>query len=349
MSIKRLEAVIVCKDYSDFLAETLPWNIRQFDRIVVVTSPDDVETQQLCAHLSVECRTTNLFDHEKDDEAAMCDTIGVKKDHRPGRNNFCKSRGIDLGLAYLNRDDWIVHLDADIWLPPMFRNWFTWMQPEKDCIYGMDRFNCIGYEPWQDFLSKNPRDASFHQHIRHCLVIPPPFQPGARISIKEYGGYVPIGFFQAWHGSTNRRYPHSHGSAEHTDVLHSLQWPKNKRRKMAEAYCVHLESKNSGPMGRNWNGRTSEQFGPYDPFGIRKPGAMAPRQRQAETCNQSGPGRAFAVQPPSPSQPNQSSQRPIVNVSCTCNCTPCCCCGYGYGYGGFGQTPCPPEIVVIEE
>jgi len=30
--LKHLEAITVCVDYADFLAQMLPWNIRHFDR-----------------------------------------------------------------------------------------------------------------------------------------------------------------------------------------------------------------------------------------------------------------------------------------------------------------------------
>ena len=37
-----------------------------------------------------------------------------------------------------------------------------------------------------------------HQHAEGCLTLPPPFPLGARITLPNYGGYVPIGFFQFW-------------------------------------------------------------------------------------------------------------------------------------------------------
>ncbi len=65
------------------------------------------------------------------------------------------------------------------------------------------------------------------QHRHHCLLTPPPFPLGSRLVLREQGGYVPIGFFQLWHGRHGRRYPLRQGSAEHTDVLHALQWPRD--------------------------------------------------------------------------------------------------------------------------
>jgi hypothetical protein len=85
-----------------------------------------------------------------------------------------------------------------------------------------------------------------------------------RIAIRDYGGYVPIGFYQMWHGSTGRRYPIAKGNAEHTDVLHSIQWDEQKRHLIPEIIGVHLMS-NPAPLGANWQGRTTPRFGPGAP------------------------------------------------------------------------------------
>jgi hypothetical protein len=243
MSIRRLEGITVCVNYADFLGETLPHNLRHFDHFVVVTRADDRETQQLCKRLGVECRVTDLMHYAGD--------------------SFAKARAIDYGLAYLRRDDWLVHLDADIWLPPLTRQWIEWAQPDPDCIYGIDRCNCVGWEAWRKFIDRPMREQ--HQHLHQCLTVPPPFPMGSRISIRQYGGFVPIGFFQMWNGGKHpeRRYPLQQGSAEHTDVLHAIQWPAANRHILPEIIGVHLESETSR-MGANWKGRTSRRFGPGD-------------------------------------------------------------------------------------
>ncbi|HWB00058.1 MAG TPA: hypothetical protein VG713_16280, partial [Pirellulales bacterium] len=244
-----LEAVTVCVDYSDFLAETLPHTLTLVDRMLVVTSYEDVETQELCAHMGVECRPTDLMYHG---------------------GEFAKARAIDFGLAFLRSTGWCLHLDADIWLPPMTRQILNDLPLDPECIYGCDRMMCNSWGAWRRFITAPQHKGSTRQHTRNCFVLPPPWPMGARLAIPEYGGYIPIGFFQLWHSQTKRRYPLHHSTAERTDVQFSLQWPRGKRRLIPEIVAVHLESETSGFMGDNWGGRKTPQFGPHDPFGRRR-------------------------------------------------------------------------------
>ena len=77
-----LEAVTVCVDYSDFLAETIPTNRPHVDRWIIVTSPDDHETLDLCHHHNLEVISTRDF-------------------YRDG-DIFNKGRAIERGLGMLS-------------------------------------------------------------------------------------------------------------------------------------------------------------------------------------------------------------------------------------------------------
>jgi hypothetical protein len=236
----KIECVIVCVDYGDFLAETLPHNLPHFDRTLVITSPKDVETQELCRRLSVPYYATNIFYKDGD-----C---------------FNKARGIDFGLSYLRWNDWVVHLDADVYLPPLTRQLIEWRNLDTESIYGIDRVNCVGYEAWKKFEARHHTGHDFM-----CRVKVPDGMPLLdRIAIRDYGGYIPIGYFQMWHGSLGRRYPIAKGDAEHTDVLHAIQWDADRRRLIPEVIGVHLLSGDSA-LGANWHGRKTPRFGPTAP------------------------------------------------------------------------------------
>lgn len=232
----KIEAVIVCKDYGDFLSHTLPDNLQHFDRCVVVTHPHDTETKNLCRKYSVDCVETTAFHIDGD--------------------RFNKGRGINLGLGHLKGDGWVLHLDADILLPHRFRDLLKRHHLDKKNIYGADRVNVYGYEHWE----RHKHKISPHYSEKYFVQPPKEFPLGARIIHFEHG-YTPIGYFQLFHSSLHRRYPIHQGNAEHTDVLFSALWPREDRILLPEVIVFHLEGQD-GPceMGINWNGRRSPRF-----------------------------------------------------------------------------------------
>jgi len=234
-----IEAVIICKDYSDFLEHTLSDNLQHLDRVVVVTHPDDKATHALCNHYGVDYVETKIF-HDDGDK-------------------FNKGRAINLGLSHLRHVDWLLHIDADILLPHRFREMLAMAKLDKTHLYGADRMNAVSYDHWMLNKAK-----TVPQYKHRYLVTPQSeFPLGSRLLHREYG-YCPIGYFQLWHSSMNRKYPVINGSAEHGDVLFAVQWPREKRTLLPEFFVYHLESESS-QMGANWNGRKTRPFKPYRP------------------------------------------------------------------------------------
>jgi len=247
----RIEAVTVCVDYADYLEQTLPTVLAHVDDLVVVTSPRDARTRRLCARHSVRCLPTDCF--------------------YQGGDAFNKARGINYGLANLRLDDWVLHLDADIALPARARWTIGQATPDRRKLYGCDRVNCVGRAAWDALRAAPPIPFEWK-----CLVSPPRgLAMASRIAHMEYGGYVPIGFFQLWHPGRSGvdRYPQRQGSAEHTDVLHAIQWPRERRELLPELFAIHLETrgKTGAPIGDNWDGRKTPAFtldeGPFPSCG----------------------------------------------------------------------------------
>jgi|SRR4051812_48157964 hypothetical protein len=235
----KIECVIVCWNYSDFLEHTLPQNLNHLDRIVVVTHPHDGKTKNLCAKYGVDCIPTEVFHHEGD--------------------KFNKGRAINLGLSHLKHVDWLLHIDADILLPHRFRDLLNRAPLEQKCLYGADRLNSHCWEHWEA-----NKHLTVPQYQWRYLVQPhSEFELGARLLHAEYG-YCPIGYFQFWHSSVGLRYPIVNGSAEHSDVMFAVQWARRNRHLLPEFFVYHLESEKSG-MGKNWDGRKSKPFCPADP------------------------------------------------------------------------------------
>src|SRR5262249_12480121 len=152
----RIEAVTVCVGYADFLAQTMPRNLPIFDKWVIVTTPDDDETRELCRKFSVHCITTRDF-------------------YRDGAT-FNKARGIVLGLDQLSHDSWVLHMDADIVLPTMTRLALKQAHLDPECLYGCDRILVQDWDGWQRILQ-----SGYLQHDYHCRVNAPiGFELGTR-------------------------------------------------------------------------------------------------------------------------------------------------------------------------
>lgn len=233
----KIEAVIICVNYSDFLAHTLPHNKQYFNRLVVVTDKNDLDTKNLCDFYNVECVQTNVF-YENGDK-------------------FNKAKGINEGLKRLDKDAWICHLDADIFLPALTRIILENARLREDHIYGIDRMMCPSYKDWIHFI-ENPR----LMHTAWVYVYTNIFPLGVRVALYKNEGYIPIGFFQMWNpkGSGIYKYPDIHDTAARTDMLMAKQFSRECRSLIPELVAIHLDSEQLPEMGKNWNGRSTKPF-----------------------------------------------------------------------------------------
>lgn len=235
---RKYEAVIVCDKYADFLTHTLPHNKPLFDKLVVVTSFEDAATRKVCEFWNVECLPTD----------------SLKSRH----GDFCKGAGIDEGLATLEKDGWVIHLDSDIVLPPLTRTLLDRANLDGRGIYGVDRFMVKGRAAWDSHLN-SPN--LIHEDWTWVHVGKQDFPVGTRLMIYPAFGYAPIGFFQMWCPSVSgiKDYPTAHTTAARTDVLHALRWPRPMRHLIPEIVAYHLESDDS-THSANWGGRTTSLF-----------------------------------------------------------------------------------------
>jgi FkbM family methyltransferase len=116
---RKIEVVIVCKDYSDYLEITLPINKIHFDNIVVVTSEDDLSTINLCKNLDVNCL--------------------IYPDFYKNNAKFNKGGAINFAIHNLKFKDWVVSLDSDIIMPNNFRELFDIDTRDINKFYGSYR------------------------------------------------------------------------------------------------------------------------------------------------------------------------------------------------------------------
>lgn len=232
----KIYAVTVCVNYSDFLAHTLPHNKHLFDRYVVVTDTKDHKTKKLCEHYNIHCVQTDVFY----ENGAIIN----------------KGKGINEGLKHLPKDGWCVHLDADIWLPPLTKEILGRIELDPSCIYGIDRMMCPTHDEWIKYQT-DPKPI----HEGWVFVHPTAFPMGVRIAQYKGEGYLPIGFFQMWNpaGSGVYEYPDAHGAVDRSDVIFAKRWKRSKRGFIPEVIGIHLDSENAD-MGTNWEGRKTARF-----------------------------------------------------------------------------------------
>jgi glycosyltransferase involved in cell wall biosynthesis len=236
----KLEAVVICVRYDDFLAWTLPLNKHFFDRLVVVTDTKDERTKKLCEYWHVQCIQTDVF----------------YEDGSP----FNKGAAINVGLKALDGDAWVLHMDADIVLPPMFRHILEGIKLDPQGLYHADRLMCDSFDKWLNYFMRPVLSNEANTYVH-----PRPFPLGVRLNKSDFGGWVPLGFFQMWNqGEHNLAYPTRNDDAGHSDLRFSQLFSREHRHMLSEFFVIHLETKLAGDnkMGSNWKGRKTPPFAP---------------------------------------------------------------------------------------
>jgi len=111
-----LKAIVACVNFDDFLAITLPRNMKHFDDCLVVTDLDDERTELVVDSVP---------------GARLFRTDAFTRSGKPFNRGFA----IEEALDALGRSGWILHWDADILLPEVFEPEL----PDKNAIYAMTR------------------------------------------------------------------------------------------------------------------------------------------------------------------------------------------------------------------
>lgn len=246
--MKKIECLVVCINYSDFLAHTLPFNKKHFNKMVVVTDTKDVDTKKLCEKWNVTCVTSDEM-------------------YVDGATVPNKGLAINIGLKHLDLDGWTLIMDADIWLPDETRSILNKQILDESKLYSIDRLMCNSYEEWIDFIfsTKSLYGGWIYQHIDL-------FKLGTRL-VQYHGDlYWPIGYFQLWNPSKTNIYTYpiaeSQPGFDRVDVQMLKQFPQEKRELLASLICIHIASENH-KQGQNWKGRGTRQFGPSIPITIK--------------------------------------------------------------------------------
>ena len=202
-----LEAVTVCIDFSDYLKKCLA-NKMLFDRWLIVTTAQDGKTIKLC-------------------EEAGLEYVVSQRIYEDGAY-FNKGKAINEGLRKLEKQDWILHVDADIKLPTNFRKVLESASLNQDYLY-MPKFRYI-----------------------HASL---PFRRG-------YDPNDAYGYCQLFHSSRNLSYPESslHAAGSDRDFAAKFGWrfdPEKLKGNVDGALIQYLDMScdHFGDVCVNWKGR----------------------------------------------------------------------------------------------
>jgi hypothetical protein len=222
-SSTKLQAIIVCVNYSDILSWTLPFNKKMFDSITIVTSSEDKKTQQVA----------------KENGA----TIVISDSYKRDGANFNKGAMLNAGYSTISKIDWCVVTDADIIFRENFKINFLKKARHSDALYYALRLDTpsTNKEKWLRTYEKNPeliKELTFNR-------------PGAN---KMPWGYMQLFHPQSCFLDKNKPfYPDHFTSAVDVDYAFQEKWESAYKVLLPET-VIHIEH---GTEGSNWNGRKS--------------------------------------------------------------------------------------------
>lgn len=158
--MKDLRAILVCVDYADILALTLPYNRHHFSEVMVVTALEDHDTKRVAAVNDCRVYSTDSF---YDDGA-----------------DFNKWKALEEGLDRLGRYGWLCIMDADVLWPKNLGDW----EPTKGFLHTPLRHNCpdlkvVPEDRWGHYPQhRNTREWAGYTQIFHAddpVLGPPPW------------------------------------------------------------------------------------------------------------------------------------------------------------------------------
>jgi hypothetical protein len=126
----RISGITVCVGYADYLAQSIerwidyPGNLNGLDEWIIVTTPQDHATRELCQRYDLKQHLTDVF-------------------HANGAA-FNKAAAMDEALAVLRPKEWVAFIDADV-IPPI--HWLFKVEtlaPSPGSLYGGVRTTCTG-------------------------------------------------------------------------------------------------------------------------------------------------------------------------------------------------------------
>lgn len=180
----KIEAVTVCIDFADKLKQVIS-NKNKLDRWVIATHTSDNDTINLCIENNIEYICSDrVFDNA----------------------SFAKGRAINDALEILDKDDWLLHLDADQLLPKNFRDIIVSECNDTTKLYGCKREDSSG-----KIMDYGQKQVTWS--VR-----------GGKIRANRKQLILPIGYFQLWHSSIRKTYFENSETGDKDDMTFMNYW-----------------------------------------------------------------------------------------------------------------------------
>lgn len=168
-----MKAILVCVNYGDVLARTLPRNRHHFKEVMIVTTPEDNKTHFLAKQNDCKIFATHSF---YDDGAY-----------------FNKWKGLEEGLDIFGREGFLCIMDADIVWPKEINhpryivgNLYTPVRHLMACKGGVCPIP--SEEKWERFHLSRETDFAGYTQIFHVEDLHLPKPPWHELNWKHAGG-----------------------------------------------------------------------------------------------------------------------------------------------------------------
>ncbi len=222
----KVEVVMVSTNYLDYLKVTLPNNLKYIPNMTVVTHISDTDTINYLESIKCKYVATDAFDYCNFNRAV-----------------FNKGAALNKGLDTLDKNNWVLIMDADIYLTDPLPQ-VSKLDPRY--LYGARRFMINSMEELERFKSyKND-----YKNLNELK----PQNPGI------IGARTIIGYFQLFDFKTNPHYyPAIYPTASTSDNVFSFNWSMNHNYYLDDYKVLHLQTSDI-TKGRNWNKRITKEF-----------------------------------------------------------------------------------------
>lgn len=226
-----ITALLVSVNYSDYLEVALPYNVLQFDQIIILTIESDKQCQEVCSkHSNVKC-------------LAFPDKL-IKKNGL----NFNRGALFNEGFKYLNEteySDWLVMTDADIIFPENFKELMHSKEKDPNILYGMGRRECNSSTDIENQISLIDNTNTKEAFFGFCQIF---MYKTNEFKYEEHNVVRGDVIFLSQFSEELQKLPIPE------------RWRQKTFKKISNFITLPTNVIHLGPSGVNWTGRKSQMF-----------------------------------------------------------------------------------------